>query len=75
MHPGYITYFKLTHNLSDVQLSAILGVSKPTINFWESGERGIPETTARMLILFSRYPKLMDEMRLISGTYGEVQLA
>lgn len=74
MSADYITHFKAAYALTDTGLSSILGVSKPTITLWESGQRGIPETTARLLILFTRYPHLMDEMRLISGTYTTIQL-
>lgn len=74
MSGDYITHFKKKNNLTDKDLAQILGVSKEAIHLWESEERAINETTARLLVLFTREPELMIEFRDLRGTYTGVRL-
>lgn len=74
MSGDYITHFKKKNNLTDKDLAQILGVSKEAIHLWESEERAINETTARLLVLFTREPELMIEFKALSGTYTGVRL-
>ena len=72
LKPSFITSFKKEYELNEVQLAEVLGVTRTTISMWEQGLRDIPETTARLLLLFCRHPELMDEFKAMSGTYTEV---
>lgn len=74
MSGDYITYFKKQNNLLDKDLAQILGVSKEAVHLWETEERAIPETTARLLVLFTREPELMTEFKSLRGTYTGVRL-
>ena len=68
----FITDFKKIYGFNDVTMAQMLGVTRTTISLWEQGLREVPETTARLLLLFCRKPELMDEFKVMSGTYTEV---
>ena len=68
----FIIDFKKVYELNDVTLGEVLGVTRMAVSLWEQGEREVPETTARLLLLFCQQPKLMDEFKDLSGTYNEV---
>lgn len=42
-------------------LGQLLGVSRQAVNFWEIGERRVPETTVRLIKLFEKFPQLKRE--------------
>jgi len=46
-------------NVND--LSELMGVSTQAVKYWVTGQRGVPETTARLFLLFERQPELMDD--------------
>jgi DNA-binding transcriptional regulator YiaG len=68
----FISDFKKVYGFNDVTLAQLLGVTRTTISLWEQGLRDVPETTARLLLLFCRQPELMDEFKAMSGVYTEV---
>lgn len=70
--PQFIIEFLKEYQLSPTGLGRIIGVQSTTIDLWASGERSVPETTGRLLLLFCRHPELMDEFKDFSGTYTEV---
>lgn len=74
MDGEYVAQFLKRHNIVEKDLAQILGVSKEAVMLWIQGERAIPETTARLLVLFTREPELMIEFRSLSGTYTGVRL-
>lgn len=53
--------FRTRHQFTVRTLAEILGVTDQAVKFWESGERAVPPTTARLLKLFDKYPQLMKE--------------
>ncbi len=74
MDKEFVAQFLKRHNIVEKDLAQILGVSKEAVVLWIQGERTIPETTARLLVLFTREPELMIEFRSLSGTYTGVRL-
>ena len=46
-------------------LAAALGVDRRTVQFWEAGDRAIPETVARVIRLAIAEPELL--MRLAAA--------
>jgi len=43
--------------MTQVQLAAALGVRQETVARWEIGSRGIPEPTARLIVVIERIAK------------------
>lgn len=56
-----VNKFMTTNKLTVNELAEIMGVSRQAVLYWVSGQRGVPETTARVFSLFERQPELMDD--------------
>lgn len=48
--------------LTQGALAAALGVDRRTVQFWEAGDRGIPETVARIMRLAATEPELLPRL-------------
>ncbi len=57
----YLKDFRKKYNLTQIRLANILGVKKKTIEKWEQGKNPIKNASARIIYLFNKSPKLMDE--------------
>lgn len=56
MSPNELKAFMIKFSFHPLSLAELLGVSKTCVNYWLSGQRKIPETTARLLKYFERHP-------------------
>jgi len=56
-----IKAFRTRHKFTQKSLADLLGVTWQAVRFWELGERNIPQTTVRLLVLFKKFPQLMQE--------------
>lgn len=56
MSPNELKAFMTKFSFHSLSLADLLGVSKTCVNYWLSGQRKIPETTARLLKYFERHP-------------------
>lgn len=62
MTPADVQDFRKKNQLTQKELGDLIGVSYQAVNFWEVGERRVPETTARLLKLLTKFPQLKDEL-------------
>jgi len=53
--------FMNKHGLSIRELSDILGVTTGAIHHWLSGIRKVSVTSSRLMRLFDKYPRLLEE--------------
>ena len=51
------------HDMTAVDLSKSIGVSRQAVNNWVLERRSIPELVARMLRMFDHDPKTMDTFK------------
>lgn len=56
LSPNELKQFMQTFGFHPLSLAELLGVSKTCVNYWLSGQRKIPETTARLIKYFTRHP-------------------
>lgn len=43
-------------------MAEVLGVTPQAVRFWELGERAVPPTVSRLIIIFQKYPGLLKEI-------------
>lgn len=55
-----IKTFRSDFKLSQNDFAKLLGVTQGAIVWWETHQRKVPETTARTLLLFRKWPQLME---------------
>jgi DNA-binding transcriptional regulator YiaG len=53
--------FRSKNEMDQKALAALLGVTWQAVRLWELGERGVPETTVRLIKMFQKFPQLMKE--------------
>lgn len=53
--------FRLMHGLKQKDLAEILGVTWQAVRLWELGDRDIPLTTSKVIVLFQKFPQLLRE--------------
>ena len=59
--PKQLQDFRLSLNLNRSEFADLIGVTTVCILHWESCNRSIPETTARLVLLFKKFPQLIQE--------------
>lgn len=59
MSPNELRQFMQDFGFKEQSLADLLGVTKICVYYWLLGKRKIPETTARLLKYFRRYPNAM----------------
>lgn len=59
MSPNELRQFMSEFGLKEQGLADLLGVTKICVYYWLLGKRKIPETTARLIKYFKRYPNAM----------------
>lgn len=59
MSPKELRVWMLDVRLNEQALADLLGVTKGCVRHWLSGARKIPETTARLIKYFKKYPTAM----------------
>ena len=60
-----IKHIRQTASLSQSIFAACLGVSKKTVEAWESGRNKPSGSSSRLLSMLEKNPKLIDEYQLI----------
>ena len=75
LKPSEIREIRLSHDLSQKEFEAILGVSSPTVSRWETGKVCHTKSMDRLLRLLRKYPEevrhlaVMEEIQPVgSGT-------
>lgn len=61
LKPKDLVDFRKNTELSQADLAELLGITLQGVRLWEDGKRDIPETTARLIRLFKKYPQLVKE--------------
>ncbi|MFM6930423.1 MAG: helix-turn-helix domain-containing protein [Bdellovibrio sp.] len=61
MKPQEIMDFRIQHKMTEKEFAEFLGVTWQAVRLWETGQRSLSETNARLLRLFKRHPNLMKE--------------
>ena len=61
MTPQELNEFLKKHELTDVSFAKIISVTVPAIHHWQTGRRRIPDTVAKMIKCFDKYPGLLYE--------------
>jgi len=56
MSPNELKEFMVKFSFNLNSLADLLGVSRTCVLYWVTGKRKIPETTARLIKYFTRYP-------------------
>lgn len=59
MSPNELKEWMVNVGLRDDSLAELLGVSRGCVGHWLAGRRKIPETTAKLILYFKRYPMRM----------------
>lgn len=58
----YIKEFRKTHNLTQIALSNIVGVTKKTVEKWEQGVNKVSGSSAVLLKLLNDNPELISQL-------------
>jgi DNA-binding transcriptional regulator YiaG len=53
--------FMKKHGISEREMSEIFGVTIGAVRLWLNGDRSISVTNSRLVRLFIKYPKLLEE--------------
>jgi len=60
--PSQVKAFRAwANNMTREEFADLLGVTPAAVVWWETGQRKVPNTTARLLKMFAKYPQLMKE--------------
>ena len=59
MSPNELKSWMTEVGLNEHGLADLLGVTKGCVHHWLTGSRKIPETTAKLITYFKRYPMAM----------------
>lgn len=59
LSPNELRQFMTEFGFKDQSLAELLGVTKTCVYYWLLGKRKVPETTARLIRYFKRYPNAM----------------
>lgn len=63
MQPKQMVECRTKLMLSEQRLAEYLGVTRQAIVFWEQGKRKIPPPVVKLILLWVKYPQLMNESR------------
>ncbi len=61
MNPEEIVRLRTQLMLGQADLATALGVTRPCVLLWESGQRKIPRPAQILLKLYVKYPGLLQE--------------
>lgn len=61
MNSDELKAFMDKHGLSIREFSEIFGVTTVAVGYWLSGERKVSITSSRLIRLFDKYPRLLEE--------------
>lgn len=67
----FIKNFRKTHNLTQVALANILGVTKKAIEKWEQGTNNINKSSAVLLTLLKNNPELIKQLYSVNIKKGK----
>lgn len=63
MNEQQLKAFLDKHKLTPQQLSELIGLTPEAVNHWVSGRRSIAKPYGRLMRLFDKHPKLMEEFK------------
>ncbi|MFM6929363.1 MAG: helix-turn-helix domain-containing protein [Bdellovibrio sp.] len=61
MSPREMLSFRVSLGMDEKEFAEFIGVTWQAVRLWETGQRAISETTARIVRLFKKYPELVKE--------------